>query len=631
MGEAKDFGPPDPISALRLRGWQAFPRPDGLAFGIEKAQAKALQTGPQLVIGAVPDDEAIDGFLCAEIQLPPGIVLGVRVSDGALGVIPVGSAILGTRRGGIGVLAALTGPALGREVGAFAEHLDLGELKNFPLPRQIDADIASPRLGRVRRRQEFSLNPREHKVSKARGGFRLHADGAEPGPFEGQLHLVNGAFHRSRNGDHALIPDRRPTRCLTEGFVRIRPLPGEVPGILGQPRLVALQPGRIGLGQLFFQGSNLGLETIAAGFLLFRIKGMQGSLVLAVGVGALVENSEDLKVLVLGDGVVFVAVTLGAGHGRAHPHGEGRVDAVHHGGDAKLLVAGAAFVLRHRVAVKGRGDELVLAWLGQQVPGDLFDSELVEGKVAIERLQQPVPVSPNFARLVAGVTRTVRITGQVQPERGPMLPEGGLGQQGGHIAFIGIGPLVGDKGLDFVPVRRQADEVEGEPASQGAAIRLGGGAQAFLLESRQDKVIDRPKGPGRIRHRRQCQCLRRLIGPMPLIVGPLGNPSPDPLDLLGAKTRALPRRRHHLVLILTEEPMEHLAGLRLSGHDRRMTAQVRRGALKGVEAKAGLALLLVRAMAGNAMIRDQGTNVPIEIEARLSGHGRRGRESTQQG
>ena len=60
----------------------------------------------------------------------------------------------------------------------------------------------------------------------------------------------------------------------------------------------------------------------------------------------------------MGDRVILVGVALGAGHGGAHPGGEGRVDAVDDGDIAEFLVVGASLVVGLGVAVEGRGDEL---------------------------------------------------------------------------------------------------------------------------------------------------------------------------------------------------------------------------------------------------------------------------------
>ena len=62
-----------------------------------------------------------------------------------------------------------------------------------------------------------------------------------------------------------------------------------------------------------------------------------------------------------------------------------RVHAIDDGDVAELLVVGAAFVVGQRVAMEGRGDELLVGRVGQQVAGDLLDRELVERLVGVER------------------------------------------------------------------------------------------------------------------------------------------------------------------------------------------------------------------------------------------------------
>ena len=100
--------------------------------------------------------------------------------------------------------------------------------------------------------------------------------------------------------------------------------------------------------------------------------------VVAVRVGRLVEEREQLEELLLGEGVVFVVVALRAAERRAHPNLHRRVDAVDDGSDAELLVVGPALGVVHRLAVERRRQLLLQGRARQQVSRELLDRELVE-------------------------------------------------------------------------------------------------------------------------------------------------------------------------------------------------------------------------------------------------------------
>ena len=214
---------------------------------------------------------------------------------------------------------------------------------------------------------------------------------------------------------------------------------------------------------------------------------MERGFVALIAVGALVEEGVGAEVFGDRDRVVFVGVALRAGHRRTHEHRVGRVDAVDDGGVAELFVAGAAFVLRHRVAMEGRGDELVFGRIGQQVAGQLVDDELVEGLVTVQGFDHPVTIGPDRAARVGGIAGAVGIAGEVEPLAGPVFAVGGLGEEmGDDVGVLGVGEL-----SDFGGRGRQAGDVEGEAADEQGLGRLGRPSQAFLLLAVGEEGVDR--------------------------------------------------------------------------------------------------------------------------------------------
>ena len=134
-----------------------------------------------------------------------------------------------------------------------------------------------------------------------------------------------------------------------------------------------------------------------------------------------VQEREELEVLALQKGIVFVVVALAAIDGEAEPRFAYGVHAVNHRFGAELLGLDAAFLVEHRVAQKTGRDALVKRRVRQQIAGELLQAELVERQVAVERLDDIVAIGPDRARGVFLVTVAVRVTSHIEPVAAPTL------------------------------------------------------------------------------------------------------------------------------------------------------------------------------------------------------------------
>jgi hypothetical protein len=112
----------------------------------------------------------VGGF---KIELPPGVVFFVGVGDAALSVVASGFAVDGEGGFGVGVGAALGGGALGSEVLAGVEDLDLGELEEAFFAGELDADVACGGWGGVGWGEDFSAEVGEDEVAGAGQGAEL--------------------------------------------------------------------------------------------------------------------------------------------------------------------------------------------------------------------------------------------------------------------------------------------------------------------------------------------------------------------------------------------------------------------------------------------------------------------------
>ena len=140
----------------------------------------------------------------------------------------------------------------------------------------------------------------------------------------------------------------------------------------------------------------------------------------------LVQEVVELEVLLLRDGIELVVVALGAGDGQAEPGPAHGVHPVDDGLDAELLGFDAAFHVHHRVPEEARGDLHVRAarsgpGLREQISGELFAGELVEGFVLVERPDDPIAPRPDAAGAVLLEAVGIGVAGGVQPPARPLL------------------------------------------------------------------------------------------------------------------------------------------------------------------------------------------------------------------
>ena len=114
-----------------------------------------------------------------------------------------------------------------------------------------------------------------------------------------------------------------------------------------------------------------------------------------------------------------MVVALGAFEGGAKPDGTGGVDAVDDLIDAAFFGLSTRFDVGGGAAMKAGGDDLLGRGVRQQVAGDLFEGELIEGHVGIERVHHPIPPGPDFAEVIALKAVGVGVASEVEPRACP--------------------------------------------------------------------------------------------------------------------------------------------------------------------------------------------------------------------
>ena len=268
--------------------------------------------------------------------------------------------------------------------------------------------------------------------------------------------------------------------------------------VLGEFGFELRFPGGEQGGEIFFLGFDGGFGGGDGGLevgdllLLSGIRDLHGGVGVAAGaIGSasndaaffdVVEEGEELIKFLLADGIVFVVVAAGAAEGETHPGGAGGVDAVDDVFDAPFLVDDAAFAVDAMVAMEAGGDDLVKAGAGEEVAGELFDGELVEGFVFVEGADDPVAPGPHGAGGVGLEAVAVGVAGVVEPALGHLFAEGRRLQEAVDEGLVGgladdegiaLAALI-DEGFDVFGGGRQAGEVEGEAADEGSGIGLRG-------------------------------------------------------------------------------------------------------------------------------------------------------------
>ena len=204
----------------------------------------------------------------------------------------------------------------------------------------------------------------------------------------------------------------------------------------------------------------------------------------------------------------------------------------------------------------------------------------------------------------------------------PTLAVVGRRQQPIHHSLVGVRRGVLEKLFPFLWCGRQPRQVEMHPAQQGRLVRFRGGFDVQGVEFRQNEAVHRVPNGGLGAHRGRFHFAHRLERPVTLILGALGNPLFEHLDLRlgGARLFAL-GRRHHLVFVVRKHPLDQRALIGFSGKHGFVAPEVARCPFKCVQAQIGLPLFFVRPVALKTGVREDRSDFFVEpdpLRARLS-------------
>ena len=311
------------------------------------------------------------------------------------------------------------------------------------------------------------------------------------------------------------------------------------------------------------------------------------------------EGSEAVEVA-RGERVELVVVAFGTAGCESQPNGAGGADTV--GVIFRLILLGLRTTLARGAIepVVGGRHLFPKAGIGEKVAREVLVGELVEGFVFVERPDDVVAVGRHTLRLIAVVAERVAIANQVEPPRGESF--------GVADGFQDLGNSVGNCG-DVLRRRRKTGEIEAQPPGQRDRISSRTRREAFLLQSRQHKRIDRILHPVRVLHRRHLDQLQRFEGPMLLVFGSLGDPSLEEILLSGRQLLVGVWRRHQVVFVCRENPVDQGTGVRFAG-DKRLHRQ---RFLANVETQICLPMFGVGTVAVEAVVGKDRPDVAIEL------------------
>ena len=314
----------------------------------------------------------------------------------------------------------------------------------------------------------------------------------------------------------------------------------------------------------------------------------------------LIKECEQTVEILLRDGVVLVIVAAGASDGEAHPHGCGSLRAVGHIFDAILFGDDSAFAAGAVIAIEPRSDLLVECGLGQQIAGELLGGEAVVRHVAVEGIDDPVAPAPHVPRAIGLVAVTVAIAGGFHPAVSHALAVPWRGEEPVNHGFVRAEGLVREKGVNVGGRGREAREIERDAADEDGFVGFGRRPKGFAFEAGKDKAVDRILWPGSALDNWQGRSLRWNEGPEGLPRHALGDPSANQLDFRGDQTGFTGARRRHALAVVRGRDAAQDFGLEAA----RTVGEI--------QSEVSLAIGCVGAVAGEAVLGENGANVVIE-------------------
>ncbi len=175
-------------------------------------------------------------------------------------------------------------------------------------------------------------------------------------------------------------------------------------------------------------------------------------------------------------------------------------------------------------------DFLIDAAFGQQVAGQLFSRELVEGNVLSEGVNHPVSIRRNVVILIAVIANGVGISHEVQPVHRHSFSVSIRRKQVVNDIFVcGCGRIFGEFG-DNIWMWRQPRQIEVNATYQCHRIGFGRRLQPFRFQPGQNEVVNPVIWPCDVLYVGSRAILRGDVSPVRIDLGSRCDPATQNID-----------------------------------------------------------------------------------------------------
>ena len=320
------------------------------------------------------------------------------------------------------------------------------------------------------------------------------------------------------------------------------------------------------------------------------------------------ESAERIKVAG-GERIKLMVVALGATGGLSHPSGTDGADAIGDHSGFVVFGLGAAFFGGEDEAIERGTDASLGGGIGEKIAGDLFDSEAIEAFVIVERLDHPIAIGPDIVGVIAVVADGIGEADDIEPTDGHAFAVMGAGEEAIDEFFVGIGGGILEESGGFFCGGREADDIKGKSTDEGSAIGFWGGFEADFGEAFSDEKIDAFLG-----WRNGCFDWG-FIGPVFLIFRALGDPAAEHFLLASGQWFVGFGWGHEFIFIAGEDAADDFTFFWVGRNDGDFTGFGGfEGLLADIEAEFGFAGIFVGAVAVEASIGEDGSEVAIELD-----------------
>jgi hypothetical protein len=202
--------------------------------------------------------------------------------------------------------------------------------------------------------------------------------------------------------------------------------------------------------------------------------------------------------------------------------------------------------------VEAGGDDLLGSCIWKHIAGELFDRELIEGFVGVERADDVVAVWPDGAVAVFFVTVGVGVAGKVEPTSCPPLAVARRFQKVVYDLSESLGSGACGEGVGDFDGGRESDQVEMNPADEGVGIGLFGERSFIEMINRVGVGGDR-------------RFFGMNKGPVFLEMSPFFDPTLDEIDFGGLQNLVRLGGRHDVVGVRGDDTGDGLFPVLIAG------------------------------------------------------------------